>query len=192
MRQIFVGVLLLFSTILSAQESKTKIEKEYRVNADQVPQKSGIWITEAFPNVSKVKWYSEETSGKKSYEAKLKWQGKKYSVEFSETGDIEDVEIRLNWRKQPDELRKLLQNSFSQMDKFKLLKIQEQWSAADPDVLKAAIQQQNKKKVNLKYEVEFRAVINGVHGHWEGLFDTSGKLLQTRRILTRPTDNLDF
>ena len=182
----------MFSVTLSAQESGTKIEKEFKVNADQVPERSSTWIAEAFPNASKVKWYSEETSGKKSYEAKLKWQNRKYSVEFSKEGDIEDVEIKLNWKKLPEDIRKQLKNSFSQIEKFKLLKIQEQWSAADPDLLKAAIQQRDKKQINVKYEVEFRAMINGVHGQWEGLFDTSGKLLQTRRILTRPTDNLDF
>lgn len=92
--RIFIRLILfvLFSLQGQAQE---KIERETGVKKDEVPMAAVEFMEDAFEGARKIKWYYEETSGKQSYEAKLKWEGRMNSIEFNANGLVEDIENRL-------------------------------------------------------------------------------------------------
>ncbi|OEK02905.1 hypothetical protein BFP97_15840 [Roseivirga sp. 4D4] len=175
---------------LNAQD--VKVEQEFRVFADDVPKDAIEWLEEAFGSLKRVKWYFEESKDDETYEAKFKLKGKRYSVEFDEDGDIEDVEVVKPWRKLNEGLKVKLEKSLKAYKKFKLRKIQEQWTAEKSDDLIKAIKTNDLSAITVRYEIEFRAEIENVLGYWEGLFKDSGELIKRRRIQTRPTDNFDF
>jgi len=190
MRYIPFLFLLIQLGVLNGQDFKQ--EQEFRIGADLVPEKAFHWIEDVQLDGEKVKWYFEKSGSKESYEAKFKRNKSKYSIEFSKTGDIEDVEIQRSWKELTPELRALLQNSFGQFEKFKIKKIQEQWLSSNDDLLKLALSSNDASNLEVNYEIEFRAKIDGRFFFWEGLFDHKGKLIKKQRIKTRATDNLDF
>ena len=158
----------------------------------EVPEVSRQWLSTAFPNLPKVKWYKETTSGKESYEAKFKRNKKRYSVEFDTNGAVEDVERLTKWRALSNEVQASLGSTFDEMERFKLIKIQEQWTAATPRLLSEAILNNDRAAITLRFEVVFKANIEGEQAIWEGLFDANGQMLSKRKVILRPTDNLDL
>ena len=73
-----------------------------------------------FPESVKVKWYKETTSGITSFEAKFKYQGKKYSVAFSEDGVFEDIEFIVKWKSLNTELKYRLLGLLSDYENIKI------------------------------------------------------------------------
>ncbi len=191
MRTLYIVLAFsLYSLALSGQEVKK--EREERVRSMEVPEESRSWLSKSFPAAKKVKWYREETSGKKSFEAKFKRKGNKYSVEFSESGTIEDVEISKRLSDLPELIQQKLRTAFTGYSKFKLIEFQEQWTADSPELLQQALHNQGSSQIIIRYEIVFKAIMDGQHTLWEGLFDREGQLLSKRKVALRPTDNLDF
>lgn len=186
-KNIFFFLLLLPGFQLLAQ---VKVEKEYRVRTGKVPRLARQWLTEAFGPVKKLRWYFEDTSGKQSFEAKFRERNQFYSVEFSKTGIIEDVEIERNWLELPAATRAALESSFSALPDFRILRIQEQWTGS-PEGLASSVQA-GSAPATIRYEIEFIATLEGESAMWEGTFSPSGKLLSYRKILIRPANNLNF
>jgi hypothetical protein len=184
----FVFLILFFST--KAQE--IKVEKEFAISPDLVPANAIEWLAKTYPKIEKVKWYYEESGTSKSYEAKFKRNRARTSVEFGEDGIIEDIETILRWKSVSSPLKETLEKRFNAFEKFKLRKVQLQWSSPNSKVLQEAVINNDDTKVLVRYEVEYRAEINGKRGYWEGLFDHQGKLLKNRRMVIRATDNFDF
>ncbi|GAB5522754.1 MAG: hypothetical protein Roseis2KO_06260 [Roseivirga sp.] len=191
MRTLYIVLVIsLYGLGLSDQEVKK--EREERVKSIDVPAESRSWLSKTFPAIKKVKWYKEETSGKKSFEAKFRQKGSKYSVEFSEQGVIEDVEVSKGLSDLPESTEQQLRAAFGNFDKFRLIEFQEQWTADTPQLLQQALLNQDSTQITIRYEVVFKAIMDGQHTLWEGLFDTRGQLLSKRKVALRPTDNLDF
>jgi hypothetical protein len=183
-------IFLFSSTLIFAQNEK--IEAEQRIKSTEVPTKSIEWLRQSFPNTRKVKWYQETTSGVKSFEAKFKLNSNKYSVEFSENGLIEDVEILREIDRIEEPYLSNLKDAFGQIEKFKLSKIQEQWTSDFSEKLSLAIRENNSALITIRFEVEFTAIIDESFSLWEGLFDQNGNLLYKRKVKLRATDNLDY
>lgn len=190
MRGVIYLIILLFSPILlSAQE---KFERERRIAESDVPENAVEWFNETYPEAKRVKWYAEITSGKNSFEAKLKVDGARHSVEFSEQGLIEDVEIEVDAGELPDAVRSTIEEYMGEhYSKYNFRKIQQQWSGPS-EALKNDIQTGDSTGVTLRYEVEYYAVDSNQKALWEGLFDTDGRFIRKREIILRPTDNLNY
>jgi hypothetical protein len=182
-------LFIMLSLNLIAQD---KIEREYRIKREKVPELALKWFDEAFPETGKVNWYFEESSGKGSYEAKFKWEGRKYSVEFDTTGYVEDIEIDIPWKKIPVETRKNLEVFFeSNYSRHKLMKIQKQHTAS-PEVLLDFILNGNLNGLAIRYEIEYHGKSETENELWEGLFNSEGNPEKVRKIILAPTNNLEF
>ncbi len=181
-----IWVLLIGFSVL-AQEKR---EVERRIKEAEVPEAALSWIDNAFHKKSGVRWYEEISSGKMSYEAKFKWKMRRYSVEFDQTGKIEDIEIRRSIKKLPESFRKTFLSYLDQnYSKHKVTKIQEQWTGEDDDLI-TALQGQNLNGLTIRYEIEFYGKNDDEDELWEGLFEQSGELIQRKRIVLRPIDNM--
>ena len=188
MRSLLFLLILLLSFQLSAQD---KLEKEYRVKADEVPTTAVQWLRTAFPKTRKLKWYYEETSGKKSYEAKFCYKHSKFSVEFSTEGMLEDVEIERKWKKLAHAVQTTLQSGFDKIPDFKLHRVQEQWTG-NAKAIQQHLHTPNPSAIIIRYEVEFLGVLNEERAFWEGVFSKNGELLHFRKIILSNADNLNF
>jgi hypothetical protein len=184
--------VLFFVLISIPNLSQEKIERERRIDRSEVPRKAIRWFQDSYEQAKKVKWYFEESTEGNSYEAKLKWNSQRHSVEFDETGVIEDIEVEIAWREIPvDAGRKIQSYFYGNFKKHKIRKIQRQW-IGEPEDLEDAIDEGEVEEVETRYEIEFFGKNEKGRELWEGLFDSEGDLISERIVKLRPTDNLNF
>lgn len=183
-------VLILFIPLLAICQEK--IEREYRIKQEEVPQPAIDFIIKTYSDSLKVKWYKEESDKGKSYEAKLKWNDNKHSVEFGLDGLVQDIEIEAGVESIPEEILKKVESELeANFTKYKIRKIQVQYSGSASQ-LTNAIKTIDYREVLQKFEIVFEAKEENELSLWEGLFDIKGNILSKRRIIEKPTDNLDF
>ncbi len=189
-KRIFIVLGIMVSCLhLSAQE---KIERERGIGADDVPKQAVKWLDDAFEGEKKVQWYEEQSADKLSYEAKFDWNQHFYSVEFDSEGIIEDIEVVQKWEDLPEnvqtELKKFFKKTFS---RHRIEKIQLQYTGS-PDDLEDLMDEDESEDITIRYELEYYGVNHEGKKVWEGLFDDKGALIEQRKIVQRPTDNLNY
>ncbi len=188
MRFSITALLLLVTFQLVGQEKR---EYETRTQEEQVPVNARQWLAETFPPIRKKKWYFEQTSGKQSYEAKFSQRGQRYSVEFNVDGTIEDIEIERKLRKLPSDIQAALKKGFDAIPKIRVKRIQEQWTGTEQQ-LQNAVKTGSTRAIVVRFEIEFTGILDQAYQFWEGTFTKDGQLISYRRIMLRPSDNLDF
>ncbi|NHE58257.1 hypothetical protein [Cyclobacterium plantarum] len=190
---MLLRIACFFSFLIPLQSlAQEKVEREYRVKAPEVPAEARDWLDDSFEGRKKVKWFMEETSGKRSYEAKFSWKKEAYSVEFDLSGKIEDIEIQKDWEDLEEEVRINLGSYFDgKYNKWRIEKIQLQYTG-DPDDLEDLMDEEEQEDIQLRYEIEYYAEGEEGKNLWEGLFDDKGKLIGRREIIIPPADNLFF
>lgn len=183
-----VCCLIVVTTSAVAQQ---KHEVERSVKDETVPARAQDWLKQVAPEAN-VQWYFEETSGTKSFEAKYKKDGTRYSVEFDTTGVLEDVEIIKSWGDLAPELQQeLLKHFETTYQKHKIRKIQQQISG-DEQVVRTWLLNGNAPDIVYRYEIEYYAKSENGKALWEGVFDDKGAELSKRKVILRPTDNLNY
>ncbi|MCB2196952.1 MAG: hypothetical protein KQH79_13910 [Bacteroidetes bacterium] len=188
-RVLILSLGLLFGSNLFAQE---KTEREYRVDQKEVPIKAVQWINHNLKDVSKIKWFYEQSTGKSSYEAKLRKSKTQFSIEFDTLGIIEDIEQRYDWKKIDNLTRITIEKYFTTTyKKHQVIKIQKQF-VGDSQELSALMLNDDQTGVEVNYEIEFHGKTETENELWEGLFNEKGELLQLRRIQQKPKTNLEF
>ncbi|MDO6439339.1 hypothetical protein Q4534_18085 [Cyclobacterium sp. 1_MG-2023] len=184
-----VWLVCLFSLVANGQ---VKIEKESKVMSSDVPSNAVAWVEEVFDQKKRMNWYFETSGESQSYEAKFYQKRKKYSVEFSKDGTLEDIEVLIHWRRLPIEVKQNISKYFSEhFLKTKIRKIQIQYTGRDEN-LKNWIVSKKSNEIIVKYEVEFYGKTSSTKKLWEGLFDKEGELLMKREIILEPSNNLFF
>lgn len=182
-------LLMVTSFTLSAQD-KTEVERG--VPAAEVPSVARDWLHGTYSRTGRLRWYLERSSDGISYEAKFKHRGAWHSVEFDESGALQDIEIRVDWINLPELVRQGMVAYFdTTYAKHRIRKIQQQLSGS-PEAVRAIIRNEPAQTVTHRYEVEFYGKNNRSKALWEGLFDNQGQLLLRRKIVLRPTDNLNY
>lgn len=182
--------LLVFWISFSAF-SQDKTEREVKIKSSQVPIFAKEWLSDAFENLRKPKWYLEYSQKGKAFEAKFSRNGHLYSVEFDSLGKLEDVEIEILYSEIPTETWTKIRNYFS--DEFKEIsvqKIQRQLIGSESD-LKDFFHENESERITVQYEIVFQGK-NDSWQVWEGLFDEKGSLISIIRVQLRPLDNLVF
>ncbi|KPM47401.1 hypothetical protein [Jiulongibacter sediminis] len=189
MKKLIVWILLFAGTSLFAQQ---KFEKELRVPESEVPARALDFAESLCPD-SRLKWYKETGLSSKSFEAKTKYQGKKYSVEFSLNGELEDVEVEVKSKELSNSLLKSIDDQFDvDFQKHRLKKIQIQYSGTEPDVLQFFSQSLGIDRLQINYEVVVSAKKGETFGFYEYLFSSRGRLLKKSEIILKMTDNIIY
>jgi len=182
-------ILLFFIFLPVCLVGQEKNEREYRIKSTEVSQQSKKWLRDAFELPKRVKWYREENNQTISYEAKFRWKKDNYSVEFSETGAIEDIEVEREFSHLPDSIQGALQSTFNTFEGVKIYRIQEQWSGSADD-LEDAMDAHEWDNIIVRFEIEFYAIIEGESSIWEGLISPEGEIIELKKVILRSTDNL--
>ena len=165
---------------------------ERGIRASEFPPAAQDWLSETYTSVPRIHWYFEKSSDGVSYEAKLRHRGAWHSVEFSEDGTLQDIEIVVALNDLPETVQQGMASYFdTTYTKHHIRKIQQQLTGP-PEAVRAAIRNEPAQAVTYRYEVEFYGKDNQTKALWEGLFDDQGQLQARRRVVLRPTDNLSY
>lgn len=178
---------IFFIPLYSYSQSKIEIEK--RVKKQNVPLPAQKFV-DSLSFSSKVKWFIEQDYTQKTYEAKTKEKGKKYSIEFDSLGQIEDIEVAIKWKDIPLSTQKnICEKLKMNFEKHKIKKIQIQYTGKENDLLNLKT---NTENLTVKYEVVIRGRKDTKEAFYEYLFSESGELEEKTQIDFRNTDHLDY
>jgi hypothetical protein len=171
---------------------QTKFEQEFRIKPRDVPG-SALAFIDSIQFDRKIKWYKEIGHHGKSIEAKTRFKGKKYSVEFSAEGVFEDVEIEINWTEMPLETRNDIEKYLhSEYGKYSIDKIQMQYSGTKVSVLDLIKELDILTKPVIRYEIVLSTKIDKTYRMFEFLFSESGDFILKQEIVVRNTDNIEY
>lgn len=185
---------LLFTTILGIPSlfAQEKVEREYRVRKNEVPDAARLWLNDAFEGFKRVKWYLEENEVGRAYEAKIKKDRVHYSIEFDMEGNVVDVEELMEFDEIPahlyDKIAAYLDEEFM---RYKVIRFQKQFSGP-ADVLEDYFDEDETEGVTVKFEMEIEARTKEGEQLYELLFDANGKLVRQRTMAIPQTNNLDY
>ena len=171
---------------------QTKYEKEVRLKKHAVPQTAKDFIN-ASPFTNKIKWYKEYGLEETSIEAKTKHNGKRYSIEFSPEGKLQDVEIKIKPKTMPPKTRSNMDTFLkSNYKKYKIKKVQVQYSGAEENVFYFLKNESGIKPIKINYEIVITAKVKRNFKKFEYLFSEQGGFIQFAEIVEKNTDNIEF
>lgn len=190
MKNYLILLLTLWFGLSTAQE---KIEQEFRIDKALVPPAAQSFV-KAFDVKRSVKWLKEIDAEGTSIEAKFKSKGKRYSIEFSLEGIIEDLEVVVRFPEVPitikDLIKEYLENTF---DYYKVEKIQEQYQATEARLLEWRRAAKESRTLKPQYEVVVKTRVSGEKSkRFELLFDQMGSLISKERVSVRSDNILRF
>ncbi|MDX1478952.1 MAG: hypothetical protein R3301_14665 [Saprospiraceae bacterium] len=188
-----VALLLLCVLVMPVGSSaQQKYEKEFRIDPQEVPSSALQFVDQLEVN-RKVRWYREVGLERSSVEAKTKINGQRYSIEFSNDGQIEDIEIEQSWEEIPAEARARAIAHFDKLyDRHKVLRVQRQYTGP-PAVLISCIRQPGScNGVTRHFELVVKTRTERDYKMMEFLISETGVILSSVEIILRNTDNLEF
>lgn len=181
---------MLFCCSLSAQ---VKYEREFRIKKSQFPEAS-LKLAEPFlDGVRKLRFYKEIDSSRQTYEIKFKRDRLKYSVEFNDKDELEDVEVGITEVDIPEaSFQAMTAYLKEQFSKYKIRKIQQQYPrsafASTEETFRNTFQ--NLILPEIRYEILVHAKTTEEYMDFEILFDAEGQFLKQRKSLPPNYDHV--
>lgn len=185
-------ILILLTSFTRIGFSQYKYEKESRIQKTEFPESAASIVDSMLPE-SRIRWYKEEGYFKTSFEAKTKYKGRRLSIEFSENGSFEDLEIEIKPNEIPAKTYKKITELISATHiKFSFEKAQIQYSGNPFSVFDYFLNKSNKKDIVKNYEIIISTKLDGSYVMFEYLFDEAEEFLQKSEIILKMTDNLEY
>lgn len=187
---MFSFILGALSTSGYTQNTKQEVEKS--ISRDEMPNNALVLINQFWNEQKKADFYREFDGEKISYEAKLKWEGHQYSIEFDEQGSLSDIEQLIEFNEIPETLRNTITVEIEQQySKFRINRVQRQFlsEGADEELLTRLLNG-NYEGLNIRYELEIDGQSESDFGSFELLFNNNGQQIQKRKIVRRSLDNI--
>lgn len=183
---------LIFLFSISSLQAQYKAEKERAIKIAEVP-KAAIDFMDSLSLRGQLKWYEEEGLEQITYEAKGKFKKQKLSVEFSNTGEFEDIEFEIKekdiFNKALETIEKYLTQELAQ---HKIKKVQIQ-IRAKAEQIKALLESGSyQDATDLNYELIVSARNEGKYDRYEYLFDQKGEFIQKLQLVDKMDDNLVY
>lgn len=191
---ILLGIMILCSSAAMAQSEKNEVEDS--IERDEMPGKAIETLSEFWPNLNDISYFRQTDEETVTYEAKLEWQGKSYSIEFTTSGSIIDVEQLVEMGEiAPKAKRGIDQYLQQQFEKVRITRLQRQFIADDEDGIDDIdfiddILEEDKEDYIIRYELEVEGRSGSRIGAFELLFDRNGDIMQRRKIVRRSLDNI--
>jgi len=190
-RLMIICTLLYFICQINAN-AQQKFERESRLKSDKVPPEA-LQFIEAVEMNTRWKWYFEENLEDNSVEAKTKYSGRRYSVEFDTTGIIQDIEVETKWQELDEEIRSNISKSLDSLfTRHNIIKIQIQYSAERPVLLAILNNIAEFSESGIQYEIEVKGKKTGRPKLYEMTFTQDGKLKGISEYIFRNTGNLEY
>lgn len=177
---------IIFSVTLIAGKAggQTKYEREYRINEQDVPG-TAIEYLNGFPFNRRIKWYINQYAFSETFEAKVRYQGRLYSIDFNQEGILNDLEVDIRQKEMPKEITSKIHHQLGLIfERYRILRIQAQFCTPDLHM-----------KVSegiLKFlrEANFEIIVEGNAGEgaaqYEILFSEEGSVLRKEELSNFP------
>ncbi|MEL6809936.1 MAG: hypothetical protein AAFP76_01225 [Bacteroidota bacterium] len=184
---------LLSILVIAPMASQGKEEYEKRIKPQDFPTQASQLLKDSGLNIDRLKYYKEVDGDHRSFEAKFKYEGRRYSVEFDDQGILEDIEIDRKKRAIPKStvqpITEYLNDTYV---KWKIEKIQIQYpnDGNAEEVLNSALQMITDAPTNIELIVVTKS--EGKLSWFEYLFSKEGILLNKRPVIRRSYDFLLF
>ena len=173
--------------------SQIKSEREFRIKKSQFPAATLEKAEPYLEGVRKLRFYKEIDDGRVSYEIKFKKNRLHYSVEFSNAGELEDIEVRIKPVDIPAEswnaIEEYLTGSF---DKSKVRNIQQQYRRASFPSDSVAFRNafQNLLLPEIRYELMVHAKTTEGYRDFEITCDAMGNFIMKKKSLPPNYDHV--
>ena len=185
---IRAALLALLLALLQVAHAQNKEEKEKRISDNDLPAKTIEVLKPFMEEAAGVKFYYEIDGDHKSYEAKFKYGGRKYSIEFDSTGMLEDVEVIVNWKSLPESTKNGIETYLETFQNNKIFRLQKQFTSESDDDQKTIAAALANQGETVRYEMVVGIKENKVWHNFELLFDENGMMLEKRKVISRSSD----
>ena len=183
---------LFVFAIVGSVLGQTKYEKEVRINTDSVPT-NALEFVDALNFDKKVRWYQEFGLETTTIEAKTKFNGKRYSIEFSKDGELEDVEVGIKWSHAPGEVRAKIDDYLtSKYERYTVDKLQVQYTGDHESIADFVRGQKGSEDLTVNYEMVFHTRVDKHYKKFEYLFSAEGEYLKSSEIIQQNSDNIEY
>ena len=187
-----IPILLLFFLVINYGFSQEKYEREYRVIADSIPKNAKLFV-DRFKFDKKVKWFVEESQEGKTIEAKSYLNSYKYSIEFSKSGNLIDVEKQIQFKELSKSLQEKINTSLAnKYDKFKIKKLQIQFKGSKENLLQTIFNDKKIEEISINYELVVKTKKENESKRYELLVDKNGTILKELVFKNTFSINLEF
>lgn len=185
-------IFLIMCSVANNLFAQDKFEKESRIKRSDVPSKA-LFFMDSINYNAKIKWYKEEALNSESIEAKFKHNKAKYSIEFDTLGNIEDVEIEVNWEDIETAIANSITNQLKQdCSKHKIVKIQRQFTGTENDLFSMLRKGIQSERIKNKYEIVVRCSEQKEINLFEYLFNEKGLLVSKSKIIFKNSSHLEY
>lgn len=187
-----IVVLLTLFTFYLQGFAQVKYEKETRLKNKDVPARAKNFV-DSMHFKSNVKWYKETGFSTSSFEAKTKFDDKSYSIEFSEDGSFEDIEIEIESNEMPSETSDNVSRYLSEKHPgYSIKKIQIQYSGNPKVVLDYFRNKKSDIGLVTNFEIVISCKLDGSFTMIEYLFSGNGEFIKKAPIVLQRSDNIEF
>lgn len=195
LRSLPANYLLLALMVLAISShgyGQQKFEKESRIRMEDAPERAREFVA-GMAIDGRIKWYLEIGTDRTSYEAKFRRDGKKHSVEFSDQGVFEDLEIAVPLGDLPVDSRERISRQLAENHgKYAMEKVQIQYTGEPEAITRWFLGLKPDPDVSVHYEMVVSAKVDGSFTLFEYLFDAGGAFIERVQITLRTTDNIIY
>jgi len=188
-----VSFLFVLSSLFCMGQEK--FEREFKIKNDTIAENACVFIyqSEILEEKTRVDWYKEVSNRGTSLEAKFKQSGKHYSVEFSEAGVLEDVEIEIDSDQISEKTMENMEHVLSsEFEKWKIKRVQRQWVGSELNIINSFESDAAAEGVEENFEVIVKGRTKEDKNYFELLFSSEGKLLRKSKIIENSSDILIY
>ncbi len=188
-----VNLIFFMLAFLSLQGfSQYKYEREVRISETDVPESARSFV-DSMNLDSKVRWYKEFGYNRTSFEAKTKYKGERYSIEFSTDGTFEDIEIEIEPTDIPSDTFANITKIFeTEYESFNLVKLQVQYTGKPGLMLGFFPKRDPIDGIHVHFEIIISTKVDGSFQKFEYLFTETGDVVHKSKILLQNTDNITY
>ena len=187
-----LSLLIYFSLLpciwIKAQEKLYKYELERRIKRSEFPVSALEQLDQLKGEKRRARYYKEWSNSVVTYEAKFKWMGKQWSLEFDSTGIFKDIEQLIPNRVIKKIITERMREDIKRLGSpYKIVRVQRQfsWLLQNGQPFDPQMVNPGHKGVKIQYEIELEAkTAEGKLVSYEVLLDEDGKLLRKREIIS--------
>jgi hypothetical protein len=172
-------------------QTNLKQEVEKRIKKRDMPPEALDYLHEHWlVDSRKIRFYHETDGDISSYEAKLTRDKRRFSIEFDESGKLQDIEELINYNQIPEETRSTIDSTlYSSYSKFKVRRIQRQFLPDTTGYNRLLMWNSLTAEETNNFEIEVDTQEESAVQSYEMLFNKEGLLVQRRIIIRRSLDN---
>ena len=191
MRKTVTLLLMCICLCPAAFAQAKKMEREKRVKKEDISMAVHNTLEKFIEDARKVRYYLETDVDHRSFEIKFLLRKRQYSVEFNDSGQLEDVEMIIGFEELQKELQKKITSHLGRYDSFKVKKTQKQFSSgsqSDEAVIEMALQ--NVATETVRYEIIVETKTDVSWTTFEMLFDAQGNFISEKEVVGRLADHI--